>query len=247
MGAFLSEKAPPKEAKRLLQIVSGAALDLRSTQLSADELVHALPKLRDEELRWFVRQWMTEGIPAAFANAPIQFENVRDWLAKKIRVAAKDLTLIGSARFGYSLVPKKFGRAFGSGSDLDFSIISKPVFSSFQDVFELWKREFHKGVVEPNSEKEREYWEANLAGVPNQLRRGMVDLNKLPWRSRYQPVQSVAQAAYLLRRELRSSSEFPDLKSASIRIYRDWTSFENQQVLNLGLLVKHFEANVDLQ
>jgi hypothetical protein len=73
-----------------------------------------------------LRLWFTEGIPFAFKSRPMIYEAMREWTALRLQVDPKFVTLIGSARVGYSTSPTpKYGRVSGEASDLDLSAVGQ--------------------------------------------------------------------------------------------------------------------------
>src|SRR5881296_1585809 len=86
-----------------------------------------------------VRLWLTEGIPFVFKDCPALYEAIRGWLAQRIGVHAKHVTMIGSGRIGFSLAPgSRLGSSFGPTSDLDFSAVSGSLFTEVADAFARW-------------------------------------------------------------------------------------------------------------
>jgi hypothetical protein len=58
------------------------------------------------------------------------YEAVREWMSVRLQVHPKNVTLIGSARIGFSMCPRpNYGRQFGANSDLDFSVVDERLFS----------------------------------------------------------------------------------------------------------------------
>ena len=58
------------------------------------------------------RLWISEGIPFAFRKCPGLYGEVRDSLAKGLELDAKQISVVGSGRLGYSLAPKRWGTAY---------------------------------------------------------------------------------------------------------------------------------------
>ena len=52
------------------------------------------------------RLWVAEGIPYAFRKCPALYEEIRSWLADGLDVDAKEISIAGSGRTGYSLRQK---------------------------------------------------------------------------------------------------------------------------------------------
>src|SRR5438128_1548062 len=111
----------------------------------------------------FARLWVTEGFPFAFLSCPATYEDLRGWLGSELSVHPKEITLIGSARAGYSLArPPEFGRPFRAGSDLDFSMVSSTLFQRVASEFASFVKDYKEGAARPRTERERNYWDANV-------------------------------------------------------------------------------------
>ena len=51
------------------------------------------------------RLWLSEGIPYAFKESPILYDEIRSWLAIKLDIDPKEISMTGSGRIGQSLAP----------------------------------------------------------------------------------------------------------------------------------------------
>lgn len=99
------------------------------------------PAPEDGDLEKFVRLWLTEGVPFAFKDRPIVYEALREWVAALLDIFPKDVSMVGSARIGFSLAPQKQLREFTVGSsDLDLFVVSAPLFGRLS-----------KGLVYPSN------------------------------------------------------------------------------------------------
>lgn len=180
------------------------------------------------------RLWLTEGCPSAFRTCPSVYEDIRGWLSSRLQVHPKEITLIGSARIGYSLAPPpEFGRPFGDKSDLDLSVISRALFDRLVSAFAAFSDDYKKGTVLPRNERERELWSANLVFGERNIPRGFFDANKVPNFDRYPVAQQVNQAMWALLKKLEVTVGAPKVRRASTRVYRDWQSFILRVSLNL--------------
>lgn len=217
-----------------------AACTLKTIYPESSTLRKALPEMSKNELLAFLRLWVSEGIPFAFQHTPIQYEKVRAWLGDRLEVEPRDITVIGSARLGYSLSPHpRFGRAFhAEQSDLDISIIAESCFRQLGECFEKWKYDYQKGLVVPRHATERYYWDDNLQSVPSQLKRGFVDYNKIPFRPQYAYPQFVAQSLYQLKVKISSTNRALSFRKITSRFYNTWQSFFGQQLLNLRRTIR---------
>lgn len=179
------------------------------------------------------RLWLSEGIPFAFRECPALYEAVRGWFAHQVDVHPKEVTLIGSARIGFSLAPDSLGRAFGDRSDLDLTVISEPLFNRVRSAFEAWAHDYGHGTVNPRNDQERSYWNSNLEFGRRNIPKGFMDPNKIPLWDRYPIAQRVLHSCWLLREKLLRTEGGPAVREASVRVYRDWYAFIRQLTLNL--------------
>jgi hypothetical protein len=191
-----------------------------------------------------VRLWLTEGIPFAFRECPAAYDTVRAWLASRLQVCPKEITLLGSARLGYSLKSgQNYGRAFTAQSDLDFSIISGSLFEELSKAFEQWRTDYTTGVVHPRNNQEQQLWNDNARWGAQNIRRGFLDVRKIPTFSRYPFVQSLADTMWRLSKKLEMTQGAPRVKVASVRVYHSWKALVAQVSLNLWHTVRHSERS----
>ena len=104
------------------------------SEVQLDEFKLALSTLDDQRLldRYFYAR------PAAMLEGD-QESNLRREIAKFFDVAMRDVIITGSAKLGFTLVPKKGRPAmspFGDTSDIDVTIISSSLF------LKLWREAF---------------------------------------------------------------------------------------------------------
>lgn len=177
------------------------------------------------------RLWLSEGLPCAFRDCPGVYEDIRGWMSSRLDVHPKQITLVGSARTGYSLA--NFGKQFGEHSDLDFCVVSAELFGSFSRVFDAFSEDYRSGVVQPRNERERMLWDENLRFGGRNIPQGFFDADKLPTFDRYPLAQRVGQTMWALKSKLEITPGAPRVRRASIRLYRDWRSFIERLTLNL--------------
>jgi hypothetical protein len=219
--------------------ISEAAGRLLSVYPTADDLRQILKGLERSEQESFLRLWVSEGIPSVFGQTPMFYDSMRVWLGRRLDVNPKAITVIGSARFGYSLSKApKFGTPFNSErSDLDISIVSAGYFTTVTACFDTWLDDYHKGSVAPKNDKENYYWSKNASEVPEQIRRGFIDAHKTPNRERYAVARKSSEAMFQLAKKIENTEGMPNFSKITIRTYRDWDAFLKQQLLNLNLLI----------
>jgi len=172
--------------------------------------------------------WLSEGIPFAFKSRPGVFDALRNWLGQQLHIHAKSITVVGSARIGFSMSGKDYGRSFGPSSDLDLAAVSLVLFSRLETAFQRWAADYSAGRSTPKSNIEKGYWDENLEVGRRGIRRGFVDANKIPLRDAYPDAKAIAQALYLAHMKLRRTEAAPPLRRVSLRVYRDWDSFVDQ-------------------
>ena len=185
----------------------------------------------------FAQLWLSEGIPHAFGNCPAVYEAVRCWLSDQLEIHAKEISLVGSARLGYSLAPKKFGVPFDSKSDLDLFIVSTNLFERLKEDFYRWSADFESGEIKPLYTKEKKWWPANYNQVPKNIQQGFIDTTKIPNYEAYPVAQKVNDIMSSLINKLKIIPNAPKPRKASVRCYSSWDSFVQQQSLNLALLL----------
>jgi len=162
------------------------------------------------------------------------FEIMRAWLASRVGVNPKNVTIVGSGRIGYSLAPPPdYGRPFGAQSDLDIAIISEAHFAELAATFNEWRADFAADTVRPRNPLERVYWEDNVRLLPGNIARGFLDARKLPYFVRYPAAQRLGEITFELKSKLSATVLGPGARNLSIRVFRDWDAFVRQRVLSL--------------
>lgn len=152
---------------------------------------------------------------------------------------AKQISLAGSGRLGYSLAPRRWGEQYRlESSDLDFFAVSSSLFESLRDDFDRWAADYARGVARP-SEGERRYWEANRMETPNNIHGGFIDSWRVPNRVDYRQFLRTNRRLEELSIRLRRAEGSPKpSKAVSLRCYRDWGSYEQQISRSLEATVR---------
>ena len=186
-----------------------------------------------------VRLWLTEGFPAAFRDCSAIYEDLRGWLGVRLGIHPKEITLVGSARIGYSLAPPpQFGRPFGEHSDLDLAVVSAPLFERLVATFKTFANDYGTGALRPRSDRERGFWKANLEFGERNIPRGFLDGAKVPNLDKYAVAQEINDAMWALLKKLEATPGAPRVRRASTRVFRDWQSFIDQASLNLSFALE---------
>lgn len=200
-----------------------------------ESLLALLAENNREELYGFCRQWVSEGIPHAFKLNPMLYEIVRGWLANRLTIHPKEITIIGSARIGYSLTPPpKFGAAFSENSDLDLVVISEDLFLRSLEESERFSIDLKNGEISPKNEREARLWSEIAEDLLRTgTTRSFIDTWKIPFLDRYPLAKRVGNTCWLLTKKLEISCEGFKVKKASIRVYRNLSAFIAQNRINL--------------
>jgi len=221
--------------------LTDSAKHLSGIFLDANSVRELVGSLTGDEKLGLLRLWVSEGIPFAFRDLPLLYEAIRGYVSRRLQVSAKVLTMIGSARVGYSLSPlPHFGRAFGNHSDLDFSLIHEGVFQRLENDFDTWRADLESGTAKPRSPAEERYWPENLRLLPVNISRGFIDPYKIPLRSKYATTRKIGEILFAVSYKLQATSGAPQVKKSSLRVYRSWEAFLQQMELNLHYMLLSF-------
>jgi hypothetical protein len=133
-------------------------VDGRIAAFRKDLELHEPPKL--------VQRWITHGNAAALDEE--RYFELKETIATKFDIHPIEVVVVGSAKLGFSIVPKKRYRAFNDNSDIDVAIVSGKLFDAFWImVYEYWRR-----LPDP-------YW-AGGGEFQKYLFRGWIRPDKLP-------------------------------------------------------------------
>lgn len=215
-----------------------ASRQLTARYPAPQEFVRACKGLPREGQVGVLRSFILGGVPCAFEEAPVLYEVVRDYLAEALCVPAENVTLVGSARLGYSTAPPpQYGQPFSDQSDFDFAAVSNGLFQELADAFERWREDVNAGRETVRNAREEKFWVENLKIVPRNIKRGFIDPYKVPNRASYPIALKISQMLYVARAKLRVTAGAPTVRHVSLRVYRDTNALLAQQHLNLRALL----------
>lgn len=197
------------------------------------ELLDAVCCATEPELRALCRLYLIESIPAVFAARPIEYENVRVSIAVGLGIEPWSVGLVGSARVGYSLHPRRFPRDFSPASGLDFSVIDPAVFAECLRDAGQWRDDVQSGRLPPRNAAEQRYWEATIASLDEVAGRGHLDPKVILEREEYRRISEVRNT---MRRAGRELTYLGQQHRVLVRIYRDWDCFYRHQIGRLRQL-----------
>ena len=207
---------------------------LRCAYPAAEDVLKAV-SLGQREREVVARLWVSEGIPFAFRECPALYEEARTWLAEKLGLDPKEISLRGSGRLGYSLNPRRWGEAYDpQSSDLDVFAVSKRLFDGLRCDFKRWSYDYDNDASVTGSKRERQHWRANRQEGPKNIARGLLDSWRVPNRPAYPFFSNTNNRLADLRTKLLQADAGPKpKKKLTLRCYRDWRSYERQASINL--------------
>ena len=75
-----------------------------------------------------VQRYILDQFPFCFHDNPEAFWNLRTEVCRNLDIHPQDVAIVGSAKLGFSLSPKRLGEPFGEASDIDLLIVSEDLF-----------------------------------------------------------------------------------------------------------------------
>ena len=207
---------------------------LRDTYPEASLLLEVGKQGGDVSRAVLTRLWLSEGIPYAFRECPALYDIARSWIAGRLGILPKEISVTGSGRLGTSLSPSKVGRVFGRHSDLDFFVVSEELFEKVVLDFNQWSYNFESANVAPQNSREAGFWRDNNERGPKIIQRGFIDSKMVPNLPQYPTIKDIARTMWMLKEKLAISKVPVEISGASIRVYRSWPAFVQQ--VSLGLM-----------
>jgi len=196
------------------------------------ELKNTFIQTNKGERLGIIRLWITEGIPFAFKDYPLLYEDARAFIASGVKVETKEVSLVGSARIGYSLSKHKWGRPFSINSDFDFTIVSNKLYASIVGDFQKWVKDLETGQYLPKDEKSMDIWLSNIRYLDEQIPKGFIQTKMIPYHINYPAVKHCYDTIYLFKKRWGITETAPRISDASIRVYSSWKSCVNQIYIN---------------
>ena len=206
-----------------------------SEQYPSAHQIHTIVKNGGNSARSSIaRLWLSEGIPYAFKESPILYDEIRSWLATKLDIDPKEISMTGSGRIGQSLAPVKLGTNFSEKSDLDLFVISESLLDRLRNDFNTWSFDFESGRIQAKNEREEKFWKDNLARGDTYFSRGFFDAKLIPNYKDYTCALNIANTMWMLKAKLDVTPNAPKISEASIRCYKTWADFVRQVSINLA-------------
>lgn len=205
---------------------------LKGVYPNSEDIKNVYTKSSRTERHGIIRLWITEGIPFAFKNYPLLYEEMRAFISEGVNVHPKEITLVGSARIGYSLKKKVWGKTFTNKSDLDFTIVSNDLYKSLISDFQKWTGDFSSRKIIPNSKAQNQNWLNSIITVNQNIPKGYINTKDLHPHPNYPSVKNCYRTMTTLKRRLEVTENFPSIADASIRVYSNWKACTRQLEIN---------------
>jgi hypothetical protein len=215
-------------------LISPDAIDFKEFYPNSSLLKTVYLNTNYTERLGIIRLWMTEGIPYAFKSHPLLFEEIRNFIAKLLNVDTKEVSLVGSARIGYSLSKKEWGRPFNSDSDFDFIIVSNTLYGNIVKEFQNWVRDIETRKILPKDLYEMNTWLANIQYLDKQIPKGFIQTRFIPYNINYTTIKKCYDTIWLLKKRFVVTEIVPKVSDASIRVYSNWKSCVKQMHINFN-------------
>lgn len=198
-------------------------------QVTHHELLTELSKVRRHEIVSFVRCFVQERTPAAFSNTPLLWEAIREWIASRLHVHAREIGLSGSAQIGFAIAGDKRGRSFDpKGSDLDLFIVNEALYKKLEAEARLF-------IIRANNSKT---FLDQVSTVERTLSRSYLDLRQIPANhEQYPTVAEGLNDASILIDRLRLHGY--QLRPSHFRVYCSWEALASWARLSYGSLHDH--------
>ena len=146
------------------------------------------------DLDLLVDDVLNDDDPWLFRRSSNSYDQLKDLVRRSLsmphEVIDVECLVIGSAKFGYSVSPDRFGRAFTVKSDVDIAVISSQMFDLIWSRMLEWRYPWH---VRKWHERDRHwgysYLENHFVGwiEPDKIRVEVAGQNKVP-----KPIQPIA-------------------------------------------------------
>ncbi len=205
---------------------------LKDTYPKPEDIKNAFIQSNELERHGIIRLWITEGIPFAFKEKPLLYEQIRAFIANRVNVNPKEVTLVGSSRIGYSLKKRVWGRPFTNQSDLDFTIISSDLYKKLISDFQKWTSDFSRLKIVPRTAEQNLNWLKSIVTVDKNIPKGYINTKNLFSNTNYPTVKKCYDAMSKLKERLELSENSPSIADASIRVYSNWKNCTKQLEIN---------------
>jgi hypothetical protein len=166
-----------------------------------------------------VREYVFRGLPYIFRRTPQSLNTLYRHLCPRLNLVEQDITVVGSAKIGFSLSPHSFPRKFTTRSDIDVLVVSESLFDLVWMTMLRWHYPRRSALFSrtelswTNARKNDLYWGWF---VPSEIR-----YEGLSFPQSLQPLRDISTSWF---NAFRSLSLYPDFvgRNVSGRLYRTW-------------------------
>lgn len=213
--------------------------ELQNGYLTAEQLKTFFNKSSESQRAGIIRLWITEGVPYAFKDCPMFYEEVRQFIAYGVNVHPKEVTLVGSSRIGYSMKPYKWGKPYSETSDFDFTIISNDLYAKLVTDFQRWVSDITSNNITPKSKEQLANWLSSIETVNRNIPKGYIYTKNLFSHNNYQTVRKCYISMENLKEKILKTPDFPQASDLSIRVYSSWDTCIKQIKFNMKSSIKY--------
>lgn len=179
--------------------------------------------LRNQPLDQIVREVVFQGAPYGgtpyvFRNRPESFSTLRNHLRSTLNVSEENVTVVGSAKLGFSISPHTFPRRFAWNSDVDILVVDESLFDQVWTTILRWNypRRYRLSGPDWDWTKGRMhdlYWGRI---VPDRIRYEGLSLPDV-----LKPLRDLSTSWF---NAFRGLSQYPELAARDVsgRLYRTW-------------------------
>jgi hypothetical protein len=120
--------------------------------------------LANSPLPAITQQHVFDGLPYVFRDEPTSNDLLVRHVSEALGVPGENITIVGSAKIGFSLNPNNFPREFSDASDIDVVVVSEELFDRVWMILLEWhypRRNMELGRVEGGWMRSRRgdiYW-----------------------------------------------------------------------------------------
>jgi len=169
-----------------------------------------------------IHQHIFKGLPFVFRQTPQTFDVLKKHLASELRLDLSNISVVGSARLGFSLNPDNFPRQFSDTSDIDILIVDRDLFDEVWTTLLRWnypRRLVKLGKADNEwiyKRRKECYWGWF---APDQMR-----FEGISFPEALEPIRDLSTRWFDAFRSLSQYSDYAELarREVSGRLYRTW-------------------------
>ena len=153
-----------------------------------------------------------------FENNKEGFELMKIAISENMKIDPNDITIVGSAKIGYSLSPIKNFKHFNDDSDIDVVIVSKKWFQYFWKLYRKSYRPEYNFLYKKNIYRE------TFLGFIHEENMDFISGCRKSWRDLTADTKKYLSSVLFLKHKM------------NIRLYRNWQDFEDYNIWSINKL-----------